>query len=106
MSDGDQMAIRAMLEQMFPVMVEIRDALRQLVAIVSKGAQPPPQQPQSQGQMGIGVRMPKDASCPYCKSGVGQPCSNDQNELPVKAQDGLNYHASRMRAVGLWPPRG
>jgi hypothetical protein len=92
-------------EQILQTLVEIRDLLKHLVKadVMSQqfASQAPPPLP-TQGQ--AVVRSPRDVSCPYCKSGVGQPCSSDQTELPV-VHMGFPYHASRMRAVDLWPPR-
>ena len=86
---------------------EIRDILKKILAVVGP-ARPDAPKPILPLPTAVATPVPgaRSVSCPYCKSGVGQPCSSDANELPVKAQDGFPYHASRMRAVGLWPPKG
>lgn len=84
-------------EEILRTLVEIRDGIRQLVALVSRGGPAAPPRP---------TRSPREVSCPYCKAETGQSCNGDIQELPLAAADGLSYHASRMRLVGLWPPRG
>ena len=87
------------------VLGEIRDLLQKILAAVTRAPEQRSTFPPSVLPTSAATGDPRSVACPYCKSGVGQPCSNDPSELPIRFQDGCLYHSSRMRLAGLWPPR-
>ena len=92
MSDGDQVEIRRTLDKVLEVMIEIRDLLKHVVKADMIHHQFTPPTPQ-QGQMALGVRVPKDVACPFFKAAVGQPCSNDPTKPRSSATDSSTTRA-------------
>jgi len=72
--------------KIFQVLIEIRDGIRQLIQIASRGNQPPPPQAVPTSQPPPGTRSPREVPCPFCKVTSGQNCSTDPNELPLRFQ--------------------